>query len=108
MDQFVRVGDVADVPPGTGKAFPLGRLDVAVFNVGGSFHALENSCPHQGGPIADGYLEGPLITCPWHAWCFDVRSGKMTLGEFARIARHPVKLQDDGIYVGIEPMPEEA
>ena len=106
LSQFVRVGDVAEVPPGTAKAFPLGMFEVAVFNIAGEFHALENTCPHQGGPIADGWLEGPIITCPWHAWCFDVRSGKMMLGDFARITRFAVKLQDGGIYVDPEPMPE--
>jgi nitrite reductase/ring-hydroxylating ferredoxin subunit len=106
LSQFVRVGDVAEVPPGTGKAFPLGSFDIAVFNIRGELHALENACPHQGGPIAEGWLEGPIVTCPWHAWCFDVRSGKMTLGDFARIARFAVKVLDGGIYVDTEPMPE--
>lgn len=107
LSQFVRVGDVAEVPPGTAKAYPFGTFDIAVFNIAGTFHALENACPHQGGPIADGWLEGPIVTCPWHAWCFDVRSGKMTLGEFARITRFAVKVEDGSIYVDPEPMPEE-
>lgn len=85
----------------------LGSFDVAVFNVDGAFHALENSCPHQGGPIADGWLEGSTVTCPWHAWCFDVRSGKMTLGDFARIERFPVKVENGAVFVGTEALPEE-
>src|ERR1700758_2741244 len=74
--EFVRVGDAASVPPGTAKAFTIERYDVAVFNVGGAFYALENACPHQGGPIADGFVEALEVTCPWHAWCFDLRTGK--------------------------------
>jgi nitrite reductase/ring-hydroxylating ferredoxin subunit len=105
--EFVRVGSVSGVPPGTSKAFPLGRFDVAVFNIDGVFYALENTCPHQGGPLADGWIEGATVTCPWHAWCFDVRDGKMTLGDFARVTRFPVHIENDGIYVGVEPLPEE-
>ena len=102
--QFVRVAGVADVPAGSARAFRNGRHDVAIFNVGGEFYALANSCPHQGGPIADGFLEGPLITCPWHAWCFDVRTGKMTLGEFARVERFAIRREGDSLYVSTEPL----
>lgn len=102
--QFVRVADASDVPEGTAKAFRSGRHDVAIFNVGGEFYALANTCPHQGGPIADGFLEGPLITCPWHAWCFDVRTGKMTLGEFARVERFAVRRDGNELSVSTEPL----
>jgi nitrite reductase (NADH) small subunit len=100
---FVRIAAVTEVPPGTGRAYAVGRYDIALFNVGGQFYALENSCPHQGGPIADGWLEGPEVTCPWHGWCFDVRSGKMTLGDFARIARFAVDVRGSDVYVSEEP-----
>lgn len=103
---FVRIAAAAEIPPGSGRAYPLGRYEIAVFNVAGEFYALENSCPHQGGPIADGWLEGPEVTCPWHGWCFDVRSGKMTLGDFARIGRFAVEVRGGDVYVDPEPLPE--
>ena len=105
-DDFQRVGDASEVPVGTAKAFEVGRYGVAVFNVDGAFFGLENCCPHQGGPLADGWLEGALITCPWHAWCFDVRTGKMTLGDFAFVPRFAVKIVDGAIQVRTEPEPE--
>ena|SRR5271156_3450463 len=80
MPRFVPVASVSDIPPGQARAFAVGDREVAVFNVGGRFHAIENTCPHQGGPLADGWLEGNVVRCPWHAWCFDVRDGTMTLG----------------------------
>ncbi|HEV3152404.1 MAG TPA: non-heme iron oxygenase ferredoxin subunit [Candidatus Baltobacteraceae bacterium] len=100
---FTRVASVADVPPGTGRAYSLERYDIAVFNVGGEFYALENSCPHQGGPIADGWVEDALVTCPWHGWCFDIRTGKMTLGDFARVRRFDVAISGGGVFVSNEP-----
>ena len=104
---FVRVAAASDVPPGTAHAFTIGRYDVALFNAGGRLYALENSCPHQGGPIAEGWLEDFEITCPWHGWCFDVRSGKMTLGDFARIARFAVDVRGSDIYVSTEPLNDD-
>jgi len=104
---FVRVARASDIPPGSVCAYAVGRYEVALFNVDGEFYALENSCPHQGGPIADGWMEGPLVTCPWHGWCFDVRTGKMTLGDFARVTAFAVRRQGEDLYVSAEPAAEE-
>lgn len=106
MTQYVRVAEIGAVAPGQGRAFDVGRYEVALFNVDGELHAIENSCPHQGGPLAEGWMEGPTVTCPWHGWCFDVRTGKMTLGEFARVARFAVKCEDGAVWIGTEPEPE--
>ncbi len=106
MADFVRVTELAALPPGSARAYRVGRFDVALFNVDGELYALENSCPHQGGPIADGWVEDRTVTCPWHAWCFDLRSGKMTLGDFATIPRFEVRVQGGQIYVSTEPLPE--
>lgn len=104
--QFLRVADASALPPGERLVVALGRYDVAVFNVDGEFFALENVCPHQGGPMADGWIEGTTITCPWHAWCFDLRTGKMTLGDFASIPRFAVVVEQGAVFVGTEPIEE--
>jgi nitrite reductase/ring-hydroxylating ferredoxin subunit len=101
---FVRIARARDVAPGRSRGYRVGRYEIAVFNIDGELHALENSCPHQGGPLADGWLEGPYITCPWHGWCFDVRSGKMTLGEFARVPRFELRILGEDLYVATEPL----
>lgn len=103
--RFVRVKGAAALAPGGGRAVTAGAYEVAVFNVEGEFYALENRCPHQGGPLAEGWLERTIITCPWHGWCFDVRSGKMTLGDFARVPRFTV--QRDGLDLLVSEQPEE-
>lgn len=73
MPAFVKVGTTSEIPDGEGKAFTYGKHRVAVFNVGGNFHAVSDACPHAGGPLSDGWLEGTEVTCPWHGWSFDVR-----------------------------------
>lgn len=104
MNAFVRVADEAAILPGQPCAVSVGRYEVALFNVDGVLYALENLCPHQGGPIADGWVEGVTVTCPWHAWCFDLRTGAMTLGDFATIPRFDVRVEDGGVFVSEEPI----
>ena len=106
MPSFVRVASPEALRPGTSRAVVVGRYEIALFNVEGEYYALENACPHQGSPIVDGFVEGRTITCPWHAWCFDLRTGSLTLGQFATIPRFEVRVEQDGIYLSTEPVNE--
>jgi nitrite reductase/ring-hydroxylating ferredoxin subunit len=103
MRRFVSVAQVDQIPPGTAQAFPVGDYEVALFNVEGTFYAVENTCPHQGGPLAEGWIEGPIVTCPWHAWCFDVRNGKMTLGDLATVETFEVQIDGSTVAISSEP-----
>ena len=104
-DEFVAVARVDDVAPGTGKAVVVGDREVAVFNVGGTFYALDNTCPHQGGPLADGWIEHAQVTCPWHAWTFNLADGSMTLGDFACVDAFDVRIQGGAVLVRRTPRP---
>ena len=76
MSDRVRVAEVADVPVGEARVVDALGKTLALFNVDGVISAIDGLCPHQGGPLADGPIEGTLVTCPWHGWQFDVRTGK--------------------------------
>jgi 3-phenylpropionate/trans-cinnamate dioxygenase ferredoxin subunit len=81
-----------EIPPGQRKIVAVGDLSIGVFNLGGEFFALRNRCPHQGGPLCEGLLwglweapapgeikysrPGEILTCGWHGWEFDVRTGQ--------------------------------
>ncbi|MFN2460594.1 MAG: nitrite reductase small subunit NirD [Candidatus Velthaea sp.] len=101
--EFVPVARVADIMPGTAVAVIAGGREIAIFNVDGTFYALDNTCPHQGGPLADGYIEGATVTCPWHAWCFRLSDGKMTLGDFAEVETFELRVDGDRIAVRAHP-----
>ncbi|MDQ6929283.1 MAG: Rieske 2Fe-2S domain-containing protein [Candidatus Eremiobacteraeota bacterium] len=103
MPEFVVVAQVGDIDVRSSRAFTVGKYEVAIFHVDGNFYALEDACPHQGGPLSEGFLEGTMVTCPWHAWCFDVRSGKMSLGDFAAVPRFEVRVEGNSILVRTEP-----
>jgi nitrite reductase/ring-hydroxylating ferredoxin subunit len=100
---FFPVASTSDIAPGTAKAFVVGDREIAVFNIGGTYYAIENTCPHQGGPLAEGFIEGNVVTCPWHAWCFDVRNGAMTMGDFTRVDTYDVVVAGSTISVSSDP-----
>ncbi|MEO6835366.1 MAG: Rieske 2Fe-2S domain-containing protein [Candidatus Tumulicola sp.] len=100
---YVRVAARAGVSERSASIVRAGAYDVAIFSVRGELYAYENACPHQGGPIGEGIVDGATVTCPWHAWCFDVRSGKMTLGDFAALRRFDLYVEHDAVFVATEP-----
>jgi NAD(P)H-dependent nitrite reductase small subunit len=64
-----------ELAPGQARSVILGGTSVALFNVGGTFHAIENKCAHRAGPLAEGFVSGNVVFCPWHDWQYDVTSG---------------------------------
>lgn len=92
------LGPVDRIPPGEGRTFDLGSLRVAVFRTrGGRLHATQASCPHRGGPLADGLLGEGCVVCPLHGFKFDLESGA-PLGEHGceGLTTYPVSVGDDG------------
>ncbi len=106
-ESYVPVAAAADIAPGTAKTVVVEGREIALFNVGGTFYALDNSCPHQGGPLAAGWLDGTTVTCSWHAWCFNLTDGTMTLGAFARVDPFDVRVEDGQVFVSSTPRPRE-
>lgn len=101
MSNFVKVLTLADIQPGTAKTCMVNGKEIGVYNVDGKIYACENTCFHQGAPLADGRLDGTVITCPWHSWKYDVTNGKCTRDDSIMIKTYPVKVEDDSILVQI-------
>lgn len=73
--QWVRIVYCRDIPLREGRAVRVNGHEIAIFNLGARFLAVENRCPHRGGPLADGIVSGTTIICPLHAWKFSLESG---------------------------------
>jgi len=76
MGRYVGVCRVDEIPPGTAKMVKVEDRLIAMFNLHGNFYATEDTCPHEGGPLSSGFIEGESVTCPWHGATFDIMSGK--------------------------------
>jgi nitrite reductase/ring-hydroxylating ferredoxin subunit len=72
---FVTVGKVSDIPAGAGAQVEIGGKRVALFNVGGSFHAIDDVCTHRGASLSEGMIAGEEIQCPWHGARFNLKTG---------------------------------
>jgi len=92
---------VSEIPAGSIKEVLVGGKPVAVANVGGRFYAIDNTCLHRGGPLGQGQLEGPVVTCPWHGWQFDVTTGKAVMNPNAGVGCLRTEVRGEDIYVDL-------
>jgi nitrite reductase (NADH) small subunit len=102
MDIFVKVAEVDEIPQGHGKVVEIEGRAIAVFNSGGAFYAIDNTCPHKGGPLGEGVVVGNTVICPWHRWTFDVTSGRCTINPMARVACFEIKVEGNDVLIRAE------
>jgi len=99
--RFITVAQLCEFDPGMCRSVELRDIGLAIFNVNGEIFALDNTCPHAGGPLGEGALEQEVVTCPWHGWKFNVRTGqrlKNPSQEWA-VQRYQVRVVDGDIQV---------
>ena len=77
MAKLVKVTETKNLAPGNAAAFDVEGQTIAVFNVNGTFYAIDDTCPHSGGPLSQGELEETKVTCPWHGAQFDLKNGEV-------------------------------
>ena len=98
---WLRIATVEDCPPGKSLETVAGNHVVALFNVDGKFHALDGVCPHQGGPLGQGSLNGCIVTCPWHGWQFDVQTGANQINRNITQPRFETKIEANAVWVDV-------
>ena len=99
MAEFVVVGSVGDFVAGEGKMVVVDGRHVALFRLGEEFYALDNMCLHRGGPLCEGPIENDVVTCPWHGWSYEIRTGTMVQDPRVGVTRHDVRIDGDEISV---------
>jgi nitrite reductase (NADH) small subunit len=101
MSEFAPAIAVADLPPGGAAEVVVGGQAIALFNVQGTFHALAGRCPHRGGPLGQGYLDGSRVSCPWHNYTFEVTTGENVVSADLVVARYEVRVEDGRVFVKV-------
>jgi pyruvate oxidase len=97
---WFKVLDPDELPPGRVTTATCAHRTLCMSHYEGEYAALDNRCPHQGGPLGEGSIEGGYIRCPWHGWDFHPLTGKPPGGYDDGIETFPVEVRDDGVYVG--------
>jgi thiamine pyrophosphate-dependent acetolactate synthase large subunit-like protein/nitrite reductase/ring-hydroxylating ferredoxin subunit len=91
-----------DLPEGRVTTVTAGHKGICLTHYEGKINALDNKCPHQGGPLGEGSIENGLLRCPWHGWDYHPCTGKAPGGYDDGVEAYPVEEREDGIYVGLE------
>ena len=102
MADFVKCASLSAVPPGVCAVAEAAGRHLALFNVEGSIYCLDNTCLHRGGPLGEGTLEGDVVTCPWHGWQYNVRTGENLFDPAVKVATYPVRVEGDDIEVAVD------
>jgi nitrite reductase/ring-hydroxylating ferredoxin subunit len=102
MPRFVEVAKKSQIPENGVIGVEVEGKNLALVSLNGEIYALDDNCPHEGGPLSDGQLEGEELVCPWHASHFDVKTGRVTIDPAMEgIATYKVRLVADAVEVEI-------
>jgi nitrite reductase (NADH) small subunit len=104
--RWIRLAARDSVPPREGRAALLGDREIAIFNLGDRFLAVDNRCPHRGGPLADGIVSGGTVVCPLHAWKVRLDDGgvQRPAGSSACVRTYATRVEDDVVWIEV-PLP---
>jgi nitrite reductase/ring-hydroxylating ferredoxin subunit len=98
---WVKVKDLAELPPGSVSQIETGDGVFALYNVDGKVYCTGGTCPHAGGPLGEGNLSGDYVVCPWHGWEFDCRTGLNDSDEDMAVDTFPVRIDGGDILIDV-------
>ena len=101
MADFTNVCPADHVPLGEAKTVEVKGKLIAIFHLPEGFHAIDDVCPHMGASLSGGFVEGNIVTCPWHAWRFRVTDGVWADNPKIKIGCYPVRIEDGLIQVQV-------
>ncbi|MFL6212411.1 MAG: Rieske (2Fe-2S) protein [Blastocatellia bacterium] len=104
MSDFIKVANASELAPGQGMVVEVEDRAIALFNCNGEVFALDNICPHRGGPLGEGYVDCSNLTvqCPWHGWTFGLASGVSPVNALAKVEKFDVQVEGGEIKVSLE------
>jgi nitrite reductase (NADH) small subunit len=102
MSEFVRIMSTAELPrEAEAREVPCAGKMLCIANVSGTIHAMDNICPHRGGPLGEGIVENGKVVCPWHAWAFDVVTGEAEHSPNTKVDIYPIRIEGEDVLVNI-------
>ena len=95
MTGFEPVGRIADFEKDRGRMVVVAGRHVALFRIGDELYAIDNLCLHRAGPLCDGQIDGNgVVTCPWHGWSYEIRTGTLVQDPRVGVSKHDVSIED--------------
>jgi len=100
VTDFVVVGSINDFTTGRGKMVTVNGRHVAVFRLGNEFFAIDNLCLHKAGPLCEGQIDSnDVVTCPWHGWSYQIRTGTLVQDPRVGVSKHEVRISANEVSV---------
>ena len=107
--KWIRIASTDKIPLREGRSVTVDGAEIAIFNLGNRFVAVENACPHRGGPLCDGIVSGTTVACPLHGHKVCLETGKMLKPDLGvRVDTYPVKVEDGLVLVQLDSAEERA
>ena len=102
MAQFTKVAHTTDLASGAAKCVEVAGKKIALFNLQGSFYAIDDTCTHRGGPLCEGKVAGEEVTCPWHGAVYNIKTGAVLKPPAPQgVASYPVRVQGADVEVEV-------
>jgi len=101
-EKRIKVGTFKEIPRSYGKVVQAGGKLIALFKMQDTVYAIDNECPHRGGPIGEGSVKGKLVSCPWHLWAFDITSGQCLSNPYGHVRSYTVSVDGDDVWVTVD------
>lgn len=103
MSEFIKVARRSDLPEGRALVIEVGGRTIALFNIKGEFFALDNTCVHRGGPLAEGFVDQNNLTvqCPWHGWIYSLATGASPIDSMAKVEKFEVKVEGEEVMIAL-------
>jgi NAD(P)H-dependent nitrite reductase small subunit len=110
MSEWMRITECSNIPPREGRTTTIGDREIAIFNLGDRFLAVDNRCPHKGGPLGDGIIAGDSVVCPLHAWkiCLETGTVKRPAATAACVQTYETQVVDGVILIALPPKSADA
>jgi nitrite reductase (NADH) small subunit len=106
--KWIRITNAENIPLREGRSVRLGDDEIAIFNLGDRYVAVDNSCPHRGGPLCDGIVSGDTVVCPLHGWKISLDSGDVLKPDICvKVNTYPVSVEDGIVRVLFSKQKEE-
>ena len=99
---WIKAAKSSDITAEKPQIVEVDGKQIALFRSGKNIYAINNICPHQGGPLGEGFLDGTEVTCPWHAWAFDVRTGACQTIPKVKQKTFKVKIKNEDVWIEME------
>jgi nitrite reductase/ring-hydroxylating ferredoxin subunit len=101
VPEKVKVAKASDLVEGGGISVQLNGKAVALFKVSGQVYAIDGTCPHRGGPLAEGFLQGTKVSCPWHGWTFDVTTGAHSMNPSVKQPCMAASIEGEDVFLTV-------